>query len=127
MTSTLTFCDRDSELETLLERWHIACDVQGPSPQVVVIKAERGLGKTRLALEFYRWLNESMDGRDGARYWPSAVDVIERNLEVEPIYTPATSERAFPIRGGACVQATRALRTVSEGMRFRPMTGSLAR
>ena len=49
MTSTLTFCGRDSELEILLERWHIACDVQGPSPQVVVIKAERGLGKTRLA------------------------------------------------------------------------------
>jgi hypothetical protein len=39
----------------------MACDVQGPSPQVVVIKAERGLGKTRLALEFYRWLNESVD------------------------------------------------------------------
>jgi hypothetical protein len=30
-------------------------------PQVVVIKAERGRGKTRLALEFYRWLNESVD------------------------------------------------------------------
>jgi hypothetical protein len=47
MTSTLTFCGRDSEFERLLERWHMACDVQVPSPQVVVIKAERGLGKTR--------------------------------------------------------------------------------
>jgi hypothetical protein len=84
MTSTLTFCGRDSEFERLLERWHMACDVQGASPQVVVIKAERGLGKTRFALEFYRWLNESVGGLGGARYWPSAVEVIERNLEVNP-------------------------------------------
>jgi hypothetical protein len=54
----------------------------GAVPQVVVIKAVRGLGETRFALEFHRWLNESVGGRDGGRYRPCAVEVIERNLEV---------------------------------------------
>jgi predicted ATPase len=67
MTSILTFCGRNSELESIVARWRLACDVENPCAQVVLIKAERGLGKTRLVLEFYRWLSESVDGRHGSR------------------------------------------------------------
>jgi len=49
MPSTLKFCGRVSELEILKTRWALAANVKDPIPQVVVIKSEPGLGKTRLA------------------------------------------------------------------------------
>ena len=82
--STLKFCGRASELETLKARWRLASNVEDPSPQVIVIKAERGLGKTRLALEFYKWLRENEDGWLTKSYYPDAVDIVGRNLEVNP-------------------------------------------
>jgi tetratricopeptide (TPR) repeat protein len=82
--STLSFCGRVSELETIKARWRMACNVEDPSPQVVVIKAERGLGKTRLALEFYKWLRENEDGWLTKSYWPDALDIMDRNLDVNP-------------------------------------------
>ena len=82
--ASLPFCGRVSELETLKERWRLARDVENPCPQVVVIKAERGLGKTRLALEFYKWLRETEDGWLTKNYWPDAVEIVGRNLEVNP-------------------------------------------
>ena len=83
-TSTLSFCGRVPELETLKERWRLACNVEDPSPQVVVIKAEHGLGKARLALEFYKWLRENEDGWFTKSYWPDSVDIVDRNLCVNP-------------------------------------------
>src|SRR5258708_27969493 len=82
--STLTFCGRTAELEMLKARWRLARNVEDPCPQVVVIKAERGLGKTRLALEFYKWLRESEDGWLTKSYWPDAVEIADRNLDVNP-------------------------------------------
>lgn len=83
-SSTLSFCGRVSELETLKARWKLACNLEDPSPQVVVIKAEPGLGKTRLALEFYKWLRENEDGWLTKSYWPDAVEIVDRNLYVNP-------------------------------------------
>lgn len=77
-TSALAFCGRVSELETIKSRWKLASNAENPSPQVVVIKAERGLGKTRLALEFYKWLRENEDGWLTKSYWPDAVDIVDR-------------------------------------------------
>src|SRR6266404_2966020 len=82
--STLMFCERVSELETIKARWRLARNLDKPCPQVVVIKAERGLGKTRLALEFYKWLRENEDGWMTKSYWPDAVDIVDRNLEINP-------------------------------------------
>jgi len=84
MASTLKFCGRNSEFDTLIDRWRLASDVEDPKPQVVVIQAGRGIGKTRLAVEFYRWLSENMDTSDRSGYWPDTVQIVGRNLEVNP-------------------------------------------
>jgi len=78
MPSTLKFCGRVSELEILKTRWALAANVKDPIPQVVVIKSEPGLGKTRLALEFYRWLRET-HGWMTKCYWPEASQGINPN------------------------------------------------
>lgn len=82
MSASLKFCGRSQELETLKERWRLASNIVDPCPQVVIIKAGRGIGKTRLALEFYRWLSE--ENNDPESYWPDALEIIDRNLEINP-------------------------------------------
>jgi hypothetical protein len=87
MASALKFCGRESELERLVTRWRFISDVKNPKPQVVLIKAERGIGKTRLALEFYRWLSENVDAPyigSWTGYWPDTLTLVDRNLEVNP-------------------------------------------
>src|SRR5438093_12618277 len=81
VSAALKFCGRSEELKELTERWRLASDVHKPSPQVVVVKAERGVGKTRLVLEFYRWLSEQVDT---SGYWPDALSIVDRNLAVNP-------------------------------------------
>jgi tetratricopeptide (TPR) repeat protein len=93
---TLSFSGRASELETLIARWRMACNMESPIPQVVLLKAERGLGKTRLALEFYRWLNENVDGWLTKRYWPDARGIVGENLEVNPDPYHCTYEIPIP-------------------------------
>lgn len=84
MISRLKFCGRSAELERLVECWRLASNIKGPTPQVVVIKSERGLGKTRLALEFYRHLSQTDDQPGTGGYWPDVTAALERNLEVNP-------------------------------------------
>ena len=81
VSAALRFCGRYEELKQLTERWRLASDVAKPSPQVVVVKAERGVGKTRLVLEFYRRLRRGGDKRG---YWPDALGIVDRNLAVNP-------------------------------------------
>ena len=45
-----------------------------PIHRVVLIHAERGLGKTRLAMELYRWLSTECDPGD---YWPDELELRE--------------------------------------------------
>ena len=82
--SSLKFCGRTSEIEALIARWRLASDIAHPRTQVVIIKSERGLGKTRLALEFYKWLSEHVDGWLTKTYWPDALEIVDKNLEVNP-------------------------------------------
>ncbi len=82
MSVNLRFCGREPELRTLIERWQLAGNVADPSPQLVVIKAERGVGKTRLALEFGRWLSRNVDAAGHEGYWPDAFEIVGRNLDV---------------------------------------------
>jgi hypothetical protein len=84
MSTALQFCGRESKLAILAERWQRAADIDNPSPQVIVIKAEPGLGKTRLALEFYRWLSQQVDAQGPDGYWPDAPTIVGRNLHVNP-------------------------------------------
>jgi len=85
MVETLKFCgaNRLRDLETLKERWKLASDVSNPSPQLVVIKAERGIGKTRLAFEFYKWLSQNAEGASPG-YWPDDLTHIDDMTEVNP-------------------------------------------
>src|SRR5213593_3725478 len=81
VSAALRFCGRSEELKELTERWRLASDVHNPSPQVVVVKAEPGFGKTRLVLEFYRRLREEVD-KEG--YWPDALGIVGHTLAVNP-------------------------------------------
>lgn len=95
MTSALHFCDREQELQQLTECWQRAGDLNSPAPHMVVIKGERGLGKTRLALELYRWLSLNQGLPGNGSYWPNALNVVGRNLEVNP--DPQLCNFALPI------------------------------
>lgn len=78
----LFFCGRQAELEAIRKRWLMASDITNPKPQFVLLKAERGLGKTRTAAEFYRWLSSGQNS--GRGYWPESVGVSTGNLDVNP-------------------------------------------
>jgi tetratricopeptide (TPR) repeat protein len=78
----MIFCGRANELSDLISRWKIVSDIESPAPQLVILKAERGVGKTRLALEFYRWLSENVDAKGPDSYWPDNVDVMSRGFDV---------------------------------------------
>lgn len=80
----MRFCDRDQEISQIVDRWNEVCKISDPKTQVVVIKAERGIGKTRLASEFYRWLSENVDGAGEAGYWPDTVVMRSRSIGVNP-------------------------------------------
>jgi len=96
MSVDLRFCGRETELRTLIERWRIASDVDAPSPQLVVIKAERGVGKTRLALEFGRWLSRNVDAAGDEGYWPDAFETVGRNLDVNSDPRQCRFDRPIP-------------------------------
>ncbi|CUH52671.1 hypothetical protein SAMN04488037_1193 [Shimia marina] len=68
----------------LKARWEKANSLSFPSPQLVIIKGERGVGKTRLALEFFRWLSTQENVVNGERYWLDDIRQIERHNEVNP-------------------------------------------
>lgn len=91
----MRFAGRDRELDQIRERWRMASDVDNPWTQVVVIKAERGVGKTRLALEFFRWLSEHEDAAGPRGYWPDGVAILDRNIDVNP--DPANCRYDTPI------------------------------
>ncbi|MDX2277638.1 MAG: ATP-binding protein [Hyphomonadaceae bacterium] len=84
MTSLLEFTGRAKVLELLKSKWARASDVDDPEPQVVLLTGERGVGKTRLAMEFYRWLSEQVDAKGHNGYWPAASEFLENELAVNP-------------------------------------------
>jgi hypothetical protein len=80
----MRFCGRVAELDELIARWKLASDIAAPSPQLVILKAERGVGKTRLALELYRWLSENIDAKGPDGYWPDSASILDRSIDVNP-------------------------------------------
>ena len=53
-------------------------------PQIVLLSGERGVGRTRLAMEFYRWLSEEIDAREPSGYWPDAAEFSKNEIIVNP-------------------------------------------
>src|SRR5579859_5161432 len=80
----LAFCGRTSELNLLIDKWQRASNVDAPDPQIVVVKAEPGVGKTRLVLEFAKWLSQHVDAPGEAGYWHDSTRIIGKNLDVNP-------------------------------------------
>jgi DNA-binding SARP family transcriptional activator/tetratricopeptide (TPR) repeat protein len=68
----LPLVGRAAEFAALMERWTLAC---GGARQVVVIGGEEGVGKTRLADEFRRWVAT----RGATTLWTRAYE-IERQI-----------------------------------------------
>lgn len=75
------FCGREAELGKLIEAWTAVSDLANPGPKVAIIQAEQGIGKTRLALEFYRWLSTQHDPNN---YWPDEPGRDGNNLLLNP-------------------------------------------
>ena len=75
------FVGRESELAALKGIWSKA---KTGEPQLAVILAESGFGKTRLAQEFYNWLSVTDDPAGVPGYWPDTLAKRGRNLEVNP-------------------------------------------
>lgn len=92
----MQLCGREKELKVLAECWQRVTDVQNPEPQFVILKAERGVGKTRLALEFYRWLSENVDKSEPGGYWPDSAAVLKRSLDVNPDPYGCKYDRPIP-------------------------------
>lgn len=74
------FFGRDEELGRLLSQWERVR--AGDGPRVLVLLAEPGLGKTRLAQELYRRLVVTEQG--GTGYWPHELGAEGDNLRVNP-------------------------------------------
>ncbi len=78
------FVGREPELAALLEAWeHVAA---GRGPRTVVVLAESGLGKTRLAQALYVAIAAgraaTLEGERG--YWPTLLGHDGNNLRVNP-------------------------------------------
>lgn len=84
MHSILEFTGRESVLDQIKSKWSLVSDVEDPAPQIILLTGERGVGKTRLAMEFYRWLSEEFDKSEPNGYWPDAIDFIDNEIIVNP-------------------------------------------
>jgi hypothetical protein len=84
------FVGRDAELARLRAAWD---QVTAGEPRFLVWTADTGLGKTRLVQAFYEWLSTQRDARDPDGYWPDALSVSGRTLEVNPEFTPTDGPR----------------------------------
>ena len=84
METILEFTGRSSALDQIKTKWLLASNVEKPEPQIVLLSGERGVGKTRLAMEFYRWLSEEIDAREPDGYWPDATEFLANEVIVNP-------------------------------------------
>lgn len=80
------FVGRRAELEWLADHWKKAL---AGEPQLVVLLAESGLGKTRIAQEFYRRLSREHDPAPPDKpqgYWPDSFATDSESLAVNPSF-----------------------------------------
>lgn len=84
-TGNDAFVGRDEQLDQLTSLWREVRSGES-GPRVVVLLAEPGIGKTRLAQEFYRRLvaREQSTGEESGGYWPAELGLEDNNLQVNP-------------------------------------------
>ncbi len=90
------FCPRDIELNLLKEAWTKVSNREKSESQVVALLAESGLGKTRIAQEFFNWLSTEVDGVGEAGYWPDVLGRKDDNLLVNPDLKGCRREHTMP-------------------------------
>ncbi|MBM4369529.1 MAG: ATP-binding protein, partial [Deltaproteobacteria bacterium] len=79
---------REKELEQLQGLFRKV--VGGEGPKMAVILAHTGVGKTRLAQEFYRWLAASSKW-NASGFWPKDLGEVGQSLRVNPDLPPRAS------------------------------------
>jgi len=77
------FCGREAEMAALQDAW-AKVSAPEPTPQVVALIGESGLGKTRIVQEFYGWLSTHVDGVGEDGYWPDSLGRWEDQLRLNP-------------------------------------------
>ena len=96
MTKSI-FCgaNRKADLDYLQRIWRRATEADG-EPQVVMLLAESGMGKTRLVQEFFAHLSTTLDGTGEAGYWPDVLEQVGDNLRVNPAEQDCRADRLPP-------------------------------
>jgi tetratricopeptide (TPR) repeat protein len=89
------FCGRERELAQLLATWEtVKSGTSGP--RVTVLLAESGLGKTRLAQEFFARLSRSENASGSTGYWPDDLGRDGNNLRINPPEASCDAEAELP-------------------------------
>lgn len=88
------FCGREAEMAVLQASFERIS--AGELPELAVITGDAGLGKTRLAQEFFNWLSTHHDGKGTTGYWPDTLDQRDNNLLVNPAPERCPAERDLP-------------------------------
>ncbi len=78
------FVGRKKELSDLKGSWQLA--KQG-KPQIVILKADSGLGKTRILQHFYSWISHPENGDDPQAYWPDNLEKSHNSLNINPDFS----------------------------------------
>ena len=73
------FAGRDKELREIVGVWESV--KSGFGPKIHIVRGERGMGKTRLVQEFYKYLSENEDPES---YWPDGLSFIGSDLQTGP-------------------------------------------
>jgi hypothetical protein len=100
------FCGRDEELACLKREWRLVTEADG-HPQVLVLLADNGLGKTRLVQEFFGWLSTTDDPAGDNGYWPDELEATGDNLRVNPGQRRPRARRPSVSSGRAWKSAAR--------------------
>ena len=87
------FVGRTEELKQLKASWQLA--KQG-KPQIVVLKADSGLGKTRILQHFYSWISKPSNGDDPEAYWPDNLEIASNSLNINPDFSQYQSAGKIP-------------------------------
>ncbi len=90
---TACFVERAAELDLLSRAWERA---KGRAPQLVVLTAPPGLGKTRLVQEFYNLVSTRDDGAGGSGYWPDFLSRDRDRLRIAPLATDCDFANPMP-------------------------------
>lgn len=80
----MRFSGRTAELAQLKNSWDRVTQAEAPAPQLVLIKGGMGVGKTRLAMEFFRMLQASNDKASLQSYWPALPESQSGKIQINP-------------------------------------------